>query len=327
MSFPRRIAALFAASLAVATVASASAAPSAPEPVVTLAQGVAHDALFAIAIDGNQGIAAGAPGKIMDSSDGGKTWSAGKDVPTPMAMLGVDLKDGHAIAVGQMGSIYLRSGNGAWSKAESGTSERLMNVALNRRGQAVAVGAFGTLLRSSDFGKSWQLVPMDWKPFLNADQADQGIQPHLSAVHVGEDGAITVAGEFSLILRSTDEGASWTALNRGDAAIFAIDLRSDGVGYAVGQDGLILRTADGGASWAVLPSGGSKSNLLGVRSVGDQVVVSAMHDMLVSRDNGQSWQRVRSPDVQAGWYSGVALGGQSFMTVGFTGRIVRVNTN
>ena len=324
MSQARRLAALFAGSLMTATVL---AAPAAPEPVVTLAQGVAHDALFAIAIDGAQGIAAGVPGKIMESTDSGKTWSAGKALPTPLAMLGIDLKDGHAVAVGQMGSVYVRDGQGEWSKAETGTSERLMNVALNRQGQAVAVGAFGTVLRSADFGRSWQPVVMDWKPFLNADQADQGIQPHLSAVQVGEDGAITVAGEFSLILRSSDQGASWTALNRGEAAIFAMDLRSDGIGYAVGQDGLILRSSDGGASWTALPPDSSKSNLLGVRSVGDQVVVSAMHDMLTSRDGGQSWQRLRSPDVQAGWYSGVAVGGQSFMTVGHTGRIIRVNTN
>jgi photosystem II stability/assembly factor-like uncharacterized protein len=324
MTSTRSIAALFAGSLIAATVV---AAPAASAPVQTLAQGVAHDALFAIAIDGSQGLAAGVPGKIMESADGGKSWTRGQDLPTPLAMLGVDLKDGHAIAVGQMGSVYIRQGAGAWAKAETGSVERLMNVALNRRGLAVAVGAFGTVLRSRDYGKSWQPVAMDWKPFLNTDQADQGIQPHLSAVHVGEDGAITVAGEFSLILRSLDEGASWTALNRGEAAIFALELRSDGIGYAVGQDGLILRSADGGASWTRLSSDSSKSNLLGVRSLGGQVVVSAMHDMLTSQDGGQSWQRVQAPDVQAGWYSGVAVGGQSFMTVGHTGRIIRVSTS
>ena len=302
---------------------SAAAAISPAEPIEVKAQGVAHDALFAIAFDGANGIAAGAPGKIMNSTDGGKSWSAGKEFPTPLAMLGVDIKGKHAIAVGQMGAVCIRGAEGNWTKVSTPTTERLMNVALHASGLAVAVGAFGTAVKSEDQGKTWQPVTIDFKPFLSADQIDQGIQPHLSAVSIGRDGAITVAGEFSLILRSSDGGASWAALNKGEAAIFALDLRDDGVGYAVGQDRLILRTADHGSSWARITTP-SKANLLGVRSLGDRVVVSAMHDMLLSTDGGQGWQSVTTPDVKAGWYSGVGVVGERFMTVGFTGRIIEV---
>ncbi len=304
-----------------------TAAFAAPTSAIELkSQGVAHDALFAIAFDGANGIAAGAPGKIMSSKDSGESWTADEKFPTPLAMLGVDIKGERAIAVGQMGAICVRTTRSGWTKVASGSTERLMNVAFNRRGLAVAVGAFGTVLKSSDYGNSWTPVMVDFKPFLGADQVDQGIQPHFSAVSVGDDGVITIAGEFSLILRSADAGASWTALHKGEPAIFALELRADGVGYAVGQDGLILRSSDGGANWAQM-SNASKANLLGVRSAGSRAVASAMHDMLTSTDDGHTWKNLTAPDVQAGWYSGVGVTGNRFMTVGFTGRIVQVNAS
>jgi photosystem II stability/assembly factor-like uncharacterized protein len=314
---------------AVAAFAAAppAAPPPVPAPVETLLQGVAHDALFAISFDGASGVAAGAPGRVLDSADGGKTWSQDKGYPSPLAVLGAVTLDGRTIAVGQMGTVVTRE-KGAWVLAKSGTTERLMNVGLNHKGLAVAVGAFGTVVRSGDAGKTWQVVSPDWKPYLTEDQLVQGIQPHLSAVSVSDTGVITVAGEFGLILRSRDDGATWKAVSsskeRGTEAIFAMDLRDDGIGYAVGQDGLILRSRDGGATWSRL-AGASKANLLGVRSVGDKVVISAMHDLLTSSDGGKSWRRVRSPDVQTGWYSGIGIAGDAFLAVGYTGRIIRIS--
>ncbi len=244
-------------------------------------------------------------------------------------MLGADLKGGRAIVVGQMGTVVVRDGKGAWVKAEGVTTERLMSVSVNHQGLAVAVGSFGAVIRSTDRGATWQAVPLDWQPFLSEDQAAQGIQPHLFAVSVSDAGVITMAGEFSLILRSGDGGASWKAVANGarsgsDAALFALDLRSDGVGYAVGQDGLALRSGDGGASWTRLAVA-TKANLLGVRSAGDTVVVSAMHDMVTSRDGGRTWRRLQSPDVQTGWYSGVGVAGTTFLAGGHAGRIIKVN--
>ena len=78
---------------------------------------------------------------------------------------------------------------------------------------------------------------------------------------------------------SSGGGASWQALHRGDASIFALELRADGAGYAVGQNGTVLRTADGGASWAAVDAG-TQAILLGVHSSADgQVIATGMRDM------------------------------------------------
>ena len=311
------------ASLAVAalvvTVGAAAAAPT-----EALVQGVAHDALFTINFDGDTGIVGGAPGRVLSTSDGGATWVPDKNFPSPLAVLGADVRGARAIAVGQMGTIFVRDDKNAWKKSDSGTTERLMNVSLNSKGQAVTVGSFGTVLESTDGGASWHSMAPDWKPYLTSDQADQGIQPHMSAVHVGEDGAITIAGEFSLILRSADHGKTWKQLYKNSASIFALELRGDGAGYAVGQDGFMVRTADGGKTWTPL-AGAGKAILLGVRSDGAKVVVAGMHDMLASSDDGKTFHHVQSEDVQSAWYSGVGVARGVFYGVGHSGRIVRIN--
>jgi photosystem II stability/assembly factor-like uncharacterized protein len=301
------------------------AAYSSSVPVEALTQGTAHDALFAVAFDGNNGIATGAPGRVLNSSDGGKTWINDKSFPVPLALLGADLKGGKAVVVGQMGLAYTRDEKGAWKKSDTGTTERLMNVSLNTHGLAVAVGSFGTVLKSTDAGASWASVAPDWNTYADEEQKAQGIQPHMSAVNVAEDGTITIAGEFSLILRSNDGGASWKQLNKGAASIFALELRGDNVGYAVGQDGTILRSSDGGASWtAAIASGAGKPILLGVHSSGSTVVVAGMHDMLISKDDGKTWDHVVNEDVSTAWYSGVAASSGGIVAVGHGGRIIHV---
>ena len=158
--------------LAVTASLSANAAIAPTEALVT---GVAHDALFTINFDGAAGIAGGAPGRVLNTADGGKTWSPDKTFPSPLAVLGADVNGERAIAVGQMGTVFVREGKAAWKKIDSGSAERLMNVSLNSKGLAVAVGSFGTVIKSSDGGNTWSAIPPDWKPYLTADQADQGI--------------------------------------------------------------------------------------------------------------------------------------------------------
>jgi len=311
--------ALLGAALALAGAPSEAAAVI--TPVVT---GTAHQALFAVALDREQGLAVGAGGEIVTTRDGGRTWQPAEGSPTDKALLGVAVGGERAIAVGQSGLILLRDATGAWKTAASGTEERLFAVDFNGSGVAVAVGAFGKILRSSDGGANWSSVAPAW---ADGGYTEQGLEPHLYAVDVAADGTVTCAGEFGLVLRSTDGGATWQVLRKGEASLFALDLRDDGVGYAVGQGGTILRTTDGGATWASVPSG-SQANLLGVHSAPDgRVVVTAMRDMLAS-DDGLAWHRVEGADFGSAWYTGVVMTGSgasaAALVVGHSGRIVRI---
>jgi photosystem II stability/assembly factor-like uncharacterized protein len=288
------------------------------EPVV---DGTAHEALFSIAFDGTTGVAVGAAGAILNSEDGGRSWKTLSPVPTPLGLLGVAVSQSRQIAVGQMGTVLLREGSGAWREAESSTRERLFAVSLNSRGVAAAVGSFGTVLKSDDAGRSWKAVAPDWAAYV-----EDGVQPHIYDVDVDDSGAITVVGEFGLIARSTDGGARWTPLHKGEASLFALDLLANGTGYAVGQDGTLLRSADGGAHWTAIDVQ-TRAILLDVHASDDgRVVVAGMRDLVVSRDGGDSWQHVTNAEINASWYGGVAQpgAGAAALAAGHAGQIIRV---
>jgi photosystem II stability/assembly factor-like uncharacterized protein len=309
--------------LAIAGLLSAAAhantsATQTDNPVVL--QGTAHQALFSVAFDGDRGVAVGAMGELLESSDGGKSWTATAKGITPLSLLGVGLHGAHRLAVGQQGLILRSEGNAAWSKVDSGSQQRLLSVSVNEAGLAASVGAFGAILISDNGGQSWQPIKVDWARYL-----EEPVDPHLYDVVVSDSGVITVAGEYGLILRSADRGQNWIAVHRGEASIFDISLRPDGVGFAVGQNGLVMTSTDGGNVWRDLPTG-SEAVLLNVWSApSGHVIVAGMRETLESRDGGTTWKRRTDGDFATAWYSAIAAPASGgLVLVGHTGRVLKI---
>lgn len=295
-----------------------SAAVLAAEPDV-LHQGIAHDALYDVCFDARGGVAVGAAGVVLTSSDAGASWQPQPQEATPLALLGVACGDERRLAVGQTGIVLIDDGKG-WRRVESGTGQRLLAVAMNGSGLAVAVGGFGAVMLSRDRGESWEPVAFDW-PALVEDFAE----PHLYDVAVAEDGTITLVGEFEIVMRSPDGGASWARVHKGDASLFGLHIGSSGAGYAVGQEGRILRSSDGGASWEALEAP-VDAPLLGVwASADDRVMVSGMRTMLAGSPGGASWNRLEGADIATGWYAAVASAtgdAERIVSVGNAGRVL-----
>lgn len=299
-------------------------AADAPQ-VTEIAQGVRHDALFGLCLNGSRGIAVGDAGVVMQTDDSGENWQSLASF-TDSALLDVNCRQGAQFIVGQQGLIFRRDGQ-QFEKLESGSDQRLMSVSANNNGLVFAVGGFGTVLRSQDGGDHWETIAFDWEAILN-----DFVEPHLYSVHLTEDGVVTIAGEFALILRSDDRGANWQVKHRGEASLFGMSVMGSKA-YAVGQDGTMLRSDDGGVSWKPvrLPSG---ANLLDVWfSEQGQIVASGIRAVLHSSDAGQSWQTVDASDFNAGWYQRIAASGasdqssSSLLLAGHSGRIVKLLMN
>ena len=293
--------------------------------------GIPHDALYALEMDGDWGLAVGNFGLMLETSDGGASW---KELPsmTTKALLGISKSGEEVLVSGQQGLLLKRDNSGDWSMMESGLEARLLNIAFTSK-LMIAVGEFGFIGRSTDGGASWETVGLDWNRFN-----DEGYEPHLYDAVIQGDGTILIAGEFGLILRSTDGGKTFDAAARGEQSVFDIHMAADGtkIGYAVGQEGLVLKTSDSGLSWSKLKKV-TNSNLLGVWSGHDEVVITGIRELLRSSDGGVSFSS-GSNDIQIGrtWFQGVGAGTadsnsgaglvkeESILVVGHQGTIARL---
>lgn len=289
-----------------------------------ITHGIAHDMLYALSMEAQQGVAVGDFGVIMETADGGTTWTRQAKAPTDLALFGVVRRQGHCIAAGQSGLLMAAPDCKQWTVAAPVSKERILAVDVNAGGMAWAVGGFGTVLKSSDWGKTWQAVSIDWKQF-----ASEGVEPHLYDVHVADSGEVTLVGEFELILRSSDGGNKWQALHKGKRSVFGLTLLANGEAYAVGQEGMILKSTDKGASWSELASG-TRAILTGIWANAEgQAVASGIYTVLYSGDGGKSWQEDRSKLAKANWNQAVAgvettKGQLQVMLVGTGGTILSV---
>jgi photosystem II stability/assembly factor-like uncharacterized protein len=265
-----------------------------------LYQGTAHDALYGLCLNDQQGIAVGSAGLIVESADGGQTWNPQQPF-TGSALLGISCGEGPRLIVAQGGHIYRWDGQ-SYQSVDSGTDARLLGVDANADGLAFAVGGFGAVLRSTDGGQNWESIGFDWEAILN-----DFLEPHLYAVDVSAQGVITMVGEFELVLRSVDGGDSWDTVHKGEASLFGLDLRADGGGFAVGQEGRVLSTSDGGISWTEVPTPTNAILLDAWSAPGGDVLVTGIRTVLRSSDAGLSWTQVVGGDINVGWYQGLSV--------------------
>jgi photosystem II stability/assembly factor-like uncharacterized protein len=304
--------------------AARAALPTAGGKVEVILHGTAHDALYDIAFEGRKGIAVGAFGTVLTTGDGGATWAAQSPAPTGLALFGVAVRDGRCVIVGQTGIAFAADDCKQWKLSPPVTKARLSSVSLNRNGHACAVGSFGTILSSSDWGKTWTQLPMDWSGI-----SGQSAEPHLYGVHVGDDGTLTVVGEFELILRSTDGGGQWKVLHKGERSLFGLQVLDNGQAYAVGQSGAVLASSDRGATWRSLDTGVT-AILTGVLATPTgEVVASGINTIVYSEDGGASWSSLQSRLVNNAWHEALAAsedssGKRRVMSVGAGGSILQL---
>lgn len=271
--------------LSVLLASSAQAETVSPAAPTVLRSGTAHEMLFDVAFEGGHGVAVGAYGAILTTTNDGREWMPASTKGFAEALLGTSIAGGRCLAVGQGGALMVADDCRNWRSVASPTRSRLMAVSMNRHGLAYAVGAFGTVLRATDGGRNWAAVSLDWGQ-LNPE----GFEPHLYDVHVAADGSVTLVGESGLILSSAD-GAQWQVRHHGGASLFGLAMVGSQA-YAVGQAGRVLVSTDGGERWTPRKSG-TTALLTGVWADGKgRVVASGVNALMESKDSGRRWLSV-----------------------------------
>lgn len=191
----------------------------------------------------------------------------------------------------------------------------LLDVYFLNELNGIAVGAFNTLLQTTDGGVSWQYL---------SDRLDNPDEYHLNAVTGDEQGNLWIAGEGGLLFHSSDAGESWRTLDSPyPGSWFGIDLaESSGRLLVFGLRGNVFFSDDGGNHWTASIVATERS-LAGGGFLNERyaMLVGAVGTFLVSDDGGASFSaRTLGERVNL---SAVACAGSQALIVG-QGGIYRV---
>ena len=152
----------------------------------------------AIAIPGGF-VAVGERGLIVHGTAG--NWQQAP-APSRRMLTGVTgTGGGNLVAVGHDALIMAsREPGAAWTvvRASPELDAPLLDIWIAGNGRGLAVGAYGMALATENHG-------LDWSPReIDPDE------PHFYAIREAPDGTLFIAGEFGTVLRSRDDGATWT---------------------------------------------------------------------------------------------------------------------
>ena len=203
-----------------------------------------------------------------------------------------------------------------WQPQTSGVTARLCGISAVSPDVAWTSGASGTVLRTSDAGKTWQPRPVPGATTLDFRDVDAISAEVAYALSIGP-------GEASRIFKTRDGGATWTLqLANTDPQVFldAMAFRDEAHGVAfsdsVAGHFVIFTTANGGADWRRVPTdrlppalpgegafAASGSNVA-LGSGGRIWIGTTASRVLSSSDDGLTWRVVTTP-VAAGEATGI----------------------
>ncbi len=238
--------------------------------------------------------------------------------------------DSRAIAVGERGQVLLSESRTDWRQVSNVPTRSNLN-AVDAVGNLVwAVGHDGTILHSADGGETWVVQRHDpWHPPSDDMAFDprQGM-PLLDVLMLDAQNGLAV-GAFSLILRTSDGGATWTETSiRGDAAAAAA-AAADVAAKAVDDDSETAAGADvdwnfDDADLELEEESDPHLNAIARTGDGSLFIVAERGAGFRSRDNGQTWERLQLP-YQGSMFGVLGYDGQRVLAFGMRGNAFESN--
>jgi photosystem II stability/assembly factor-like uncharacterized protein len=260
-------------------------------------------------VDSGHGWAVGHDGIIIVSDDGGANWRIQRDGIAVQQQANVELREEayqQTRALEQAITIANETDRGALQQQredavmdledadlaleEAVFTSPLMDVWFQDRQRGWAVGAFGTLLATTDGGQHW---------ISQSELVDNPDEFHLNTVTGDLAGRVFIAGEGGVMYRSLDSGKTWESLEPVyEGSWFgAVYSEPHSALLVFGLRGNLYRSIDFGSSWNSV-AGDNTISLAGgsAASDGTVVLVGGVGTVLQSRDGGLSFQGSKLPD-------------------------------
>lgn len=255
--------------------------------------------------------AVGPSGTTLRTADGGATWQLAFETgrtyftdvvsPAPGLLVAAGLPP---LGSGQNAGVFSSTDGGRnWTRRlDAGFPGQFAVTKLAFANASVGVAAgFRGLWRTTNGGVTWTAVP-------NAPDADFVVSV-LGGVTWVDANVVLIHGSGGKILRSADQGVSWTDVSPAGFFEDWLDMafNAAGVGIAVGPSGRVARSTNGGASWQEL-----------VTPLSEPGTAVAFADANTAVVMGNIGQTMRSTDAGATWTTGFAFGASAFYRLRFS---------
>ncbi len=243
--------------------------------------------------DAQNGWAVGHDETILNSTDGGETWTRSHFAPE--------------------------------------AQQPLLDVWFADASRGIAIGAYGTYFTTTDGGKTWTntkfAVTAPAAPAVSSnkpaaeDEFEDELPPdyHLNRI-VAAGSRLYIGAEAGNLYTSADGGATWTQMvSPYDGSFYGLLPLDGDVLLAFGLRGNLWRSADAGATWTRIDTGTVAMLTDGLRKPDGTLVVSGLSGtLLVSRDAGVTWT-LQGQDDRKGIAALAPAPDNSVLTVGEAG--------
>jgi photosystem II stability/assembly factor-like uncharacterized protein len=271
-------------------------------------------------------------GRIIHTTDGGKTWvrqDAGTKRPF-LAMSCLDAKT--AWVAGKEGIVYgTKDGGETWTQLQTGSTRHVFGIEFPTPERGHAVGDFGTMVHTEDGGKTWTTMRIPDTVALPESALDTGVEPgdvNLYGMSFGDPDHVWVVGEFGTVIASSDGGRTWQQQHTPvESTIFGVRFQDATHGFAVGIDSVILATTDGGATWRTIAPPVTQRSYYDVAVRGQNGwIVGDSGTVLKTTDAGATWKVEPLPiQLAADWLRTVSLAPSGAgLAVGSEGLVFRL---
>ena len=264
--------------------------------------------LTSVRFAGEQGVAVGHSGVVLTSVDGGEHWLLRLDGRRAAELALRDAQDaGDPVAIST-----------AQQLVQDGPDKPFLDAAISSNGRLLVVGAYGMIFASPDLGQSWT-------PWMARIDNPDGL--HIYAIRQ-LDNEILLAGERGLVLRSTDNGATFKHLPTPyNGSLFTAELPDQQNIVVAGLKGSLLRSHDGGENWEMLASADASSFTGSTLSADGSLylVTQAGHLLGLNSDGLVQLSQQPMPSLNSvslvNAHSVLLLSSRGWMTVQLDGRI------
>ncbi len=264
-------------------------------------------------VDTLRGYAVGDYGVILNTTDGGFTWTQ-KFTPDQHALRNVHFfNDSTGLTAGFRGSVARTTDRGdTWNKIAIPHDLNFPGMAAN--GSTVWLcGEEGVLMKSTDQGQTWSTIKT-------------GTDLMLGSISFADERNGWMASLQRKLWRSSDGGATWKEQKLDSfLPVAAIKAVSPQECWLAGYQGLILHTKDAGASWIQYPAYQTDYYKINFDASGSGWAVGRRGAVVRGRENNMNWKLHDIPDIKS-IHSITFLPNGAAVAVGDQGSIFRLSS-